>query len=154
MKVKILLIILLTSAVIFFTCVSSFSQTSGYKDRLSRVRDLVNSNELIMIWSEGIDQNNQFCNQRIYDLDLTDPGGVDSTLTKKPLNIDSSITGNKKLSVATGNFLGGSFKHFVAAWEGPIILLRFPSPKLSRALLTGIIVIDSHYLAGHRLQQK
>ncbi|MCL4279615.1 MAG: hypothetical protein KJZ60_08015, partial [Ignavibacteriaceae bacterium] len=52
----------------------SFSQ---YKDRLSQVRDLVNSNELIMIWSQGENSTNQFCYQRIYDLDLTHPGGVD-----------------------------------------------------------------------------
>jgi len=119
MKKRISLIIWLTTITIFIACFSSFPQNSNYKDRLGGVRDLINSNELIMIWSQGDNQNSQFCYQRIFDLDLTHPGGVDSTLIKKPLNIDSSISGNKRLAVSTGNFLGGSFKHFVSAWEGP-----------------------------------
>lgn len=136
MKINILSSTLLTSLILFTTCFSSFSQTAGYKDRLSQVRDLVNSNELIMIWSEGLDQSNQFCYQRIFDLDLTHPGGVDSTLTKKPLNIDSSITGNRKLAVATGNFLGGSFKHFVAAWEGEDTTVTIIVPEIESGNLS------------------
>lgn len=120
---------------IFATSFSSFSQTSDYKDRLGAVRDLVNSNELIMIWSQGEDFNSHLCYQRIYDLDLTHPGGVDSTLTKKPLNIDSSITGAKRLAVATGNFLGGNFKHFVAAWEGPNNSVTVSIPEIEPSTL-------------------
>ena len=40
------------------------------------------------------------------------------TLIQKPIYIDSAISGNKRMSVASGNFLGGSFKNIVAAWEG------------------------------------
>jgi hypothetical protein len=98
---------------------SASTQPVGYKDRLARVRDLVNSNELVMIWSQGPDQNNQSCYQRIYDLNLTHPGGVDSTLVRMPVQMDSAITGNQRLVVATGNFLGDKFKHLIAAWQGP-----------------------------------
>lgn len=107
---------------------SASAQPGGYKDRLARVRDLVNSNELIMIWSQGLSYNDYNCYQRIFDLDLTQPGGVDSTLVRKPLQIDSAITGNLNLAVASGNFLGGKFKNFVAAWSGPgdTVLVRVP----------------------------
>jgi hypothetical protein len=123
------------SIIIFITSFSSFPQSTEYKDRLGSVRDLVNSNELIMIWSEGLGSN-QFCNQRIYDLDLTHPGGVDSTLIKKPLSVDSAITGGKRLAVATGNFLGGSFKHFVAAWEGPNNSVTISVPEIQSTTLS------------------
>lgn len=123
------------SIIIFITSFSSFPQSTEYKDRLGSVRDLVNSNELIMIWSEGLGDN-QLCNQRIYDLDLTHQGGVDSTLIKKPLSVDSSITGNKRLAVATGNFLGGSFKHFVAAWEGPNNSVTISVPEIQSTTLS------------------
>jgi hypothetical protein len=123
------------SALIVF-CFSSFPQSSNYKDRLGGVRDLVNSNELVMIWSQGESQSNQFCYQRIYDLDLTHPGGVDSTLRRKPIYIDSAITGNRNLAVATGNFLGGSFKHFVAAWQGPNNTVTVSVPEIVAGTLS------------------
>ncbi|KAA0246780.1 MAG: T9SS C-terminal target domain-containing protein [Chlorobiota bacterium] len=111
----------------------SFSQ---YKDRLSQVRDLVNSNELIMIWSQGENSTNQFCYQRIYDLDLTHPGGVDSTLRKKSLQIDSSITGRKTIAVATGNFLNKNCKNIVAAWESGDNTVRISVPEIDSATLS------------------
>ena len=126
---------LLASVIIFITCFSAFPQSATYKDRLGAVRDLVNSNELIMIWSQGVNSNNQFCYQRIYDLDLTHPGGVDSTLIRKPLNIDSAIVGNKRLAVATGNFLGGSYKHFVSVWEGPNNTITISIPEIQAGTL-------------------
>jgi len=101
---KVQLLYIITFAAILTGSYSTLAQ-SGYKDRLNQVKDLVNSNELIMIWSQGENSNNQFCYQRIYDLDLTNPGGTDSTLVRKPLQIDSSVTGNKNLAVASGNFL-------------------------------------------------
>jgi hypothetical protein len=136
MKKSILSLVLLTAVAIVIISFSTFAQISDYRDRLSGVRDLINSNELIMIWSEGMDQSNQFCYQRILDLDLTHPGGVDSTLIKKPLNIDSTITGHKKLAVATGNFLGGSFKHFVAAWEGEDTSITIVVPEIESGTLS------------------
>ncbi|MCC6396199.1 MAG: T9SS type A sorting domain-containing protein [Bacteroidetes bacterium] len=95
------------------------SQPVGYKDRLARMRDVVDSKELVMIWGQGPNTSSQSSYQRIFDLDLTQPGGVDSALVRKPLQIDSAIVGNRRLSVAAGNFLGGAVKHFVAAWAGP-----------------------------------
>ncbi len=107
-----LLLILLLS-----TLFDSFAQNSNYKDRLARVRDLVNSNELIMVWNQGDNPNSQFINQRIYDLDLTQ-SNTDARLIQKPIYIDSVVSGNKRIAVAAGNFLGGSLKNIVAAWEG------------------------------------
>lgn len=115
---------------------TSLAQITEYKDRLNQVKDLVNSNELIMIWSQGQSNSNQFLHQRIYDLDLTNPGGVDSTLIRKPLQIDSSITGNKYLSVASGNFLDGEYKNLVAVWETADNKLRASVPEIDSAALS------------------
>jgi len=137
---------------IFTTFFSAYSQTSDYKDRLGTVRDLVNSNELIMIWNQGENQSSQFCYQRIYDLDLTHPGGEDSTLIKKPLYVDSTISGNKSMAVATGNFLGGSFKHFVAAWEAPNNSVTVSVPEIESSTLSwtnsNIITLTGHKSNG------
>jgi hypothetical protein len=126
---------LIASVIIFITCFSAFPQSATYKDRLGAVRDLVNSNELIMIWNQGETFGSQFCYQRVFDLDLTHPGGVDSTLIRKQLNIDSAIVGNKRLAVATGNFLGGSYKHFVSVWEGPNNTITISIPEIQAGTL-------------------
>ena len=84
----------LITIAVFIIGISSFPQNSDYKDRLGSVRDLVNSNELIMIWNQGESQSSQYCYQRIFDLDLTHPGGTDSILIRKPVQIDSAITDN------------------------------------------------------------
>ena len=136
MKSKISLTTLYIVFLLSIACFSSYSQTSDYKDRLSQVRDLVNSNELIMIWSQGVNSNNQFCYQRIYDLDLTHPGGPDSTLRKKPLQIDSSITGNKSIAVASGNFLDGSYKNLVAVWENGDNTVQVSVPEIDSTTLS------------------
>ncbi len=105
-----------------------------------------------MIWNQGENQSSQFCYQRIYDLDLTHPGGEDSTLRKKPIYIDSTISGNKSLAVATGNFLGGSFKHFVAAWEGPNNSVTVSVPEIESGTLSwtnsNIITLTGHRSNG------
>ncbi len=136
MKNRISLTALLIAIIICIYCFTAFPQSSNYKDRLGSVRDLINSNELIMVWSQGDDQSSQFCYQRIYDLDLTHPGGTDSTLRKKPIYIDSAITGTRNLTVATGNFLGGSFKHFVAAWQGPNNTVTVSIPEIVAGTLS------------------
>jgi hypothetical protein len=133
MKSRLSSLVLLTLLVFLFINTFSFSQ---YKDRLSQVKDLVNSNELIMIWSQGENSTNQFCYQRIYDLDLTNPGGVDSTLIRKPLQIDSSITGWKRIAVASGNFLDGSYKNIVAAWESGDNTVRVSVPEIDSSTLS------------------
>ena len=135
MKTRLLLTTMLISIVILAISFSAFSQPA-YKDRLGGVRDLVNSNELIMVWSQGPNQSSQFCYQRIYDLNLLQPGGPDSALIKKPIYIDSTISGNYSLAVASGNFLGGSFKHFVAAWESPNNSVTVSIPEIESGTLS------------------
>jgi len=136
MKNRISLTTRLTALIFISACFSVFPQNSDYKDRLGGVRDLVNSNELIMVWSQGPNQSSQFCYQRIYDLNLLQPGGPDSALIKKPIYIDSTISGNYSLAVATGNFLGGSFKHFVAAWEGLNNSVTVSVPEIESSTLS------------------
>ena len=133
---KFRLFFVLTFTVILTVSLSSPAQTSGYRDRLNQVKDLVNSNELIMIWSQGDNSSAQNLHQRIYDLDLTRPGGVDSTLVRKPLEIDSSITGNKTLAVASGNFLDGEYKNIVAAWESGDNTVRVSVPEINSGTLS------------------
>ncbi|MGA9119994.1 MAG: T9SS type A sorting domain-containing protein [Bacteroidota bacterium] len=99
--------------------VPAFAQHVGYHDRLARVRDLINSQELVMIWGQGASSSTQSCYQRIYDLNLSVPSGVDSSLVREPEHIDSALAGNKGMAVAAGDFRGGAVKDFVAAWEGP-----------------------------------
>ena len=154
MKNWISLIYSTNSLLIISARFTAFSQNSDYKDRLGSVRDLVNSNELIMIWNQGENQSSQFCYQRIYDLDLTHPGGTDSTLRKKPIYIDSAITGNKNMAVATGNFLGGSFKHFVAAWEGPNNTITDFSPRNSNPVLLSWTSSKHHFFPGLAISWK
>ena len=152
MKNWISLTILCTAFILIIPWFSSFPQTSNYKDRLGGVRDLVNSNELIMVWNQGPNQSSQFCYQRIYDLNLLQPGGPDSALIKKPIYIDSTISGNYSLAVATGNFLGGSFKHFVAAWEGPNNSVTVSVPEIESGTLSwttsNIITLTGHRSNG------
>ena len=124
-----------TSILILISWLNSFAQTSTYKDRLARVRDLVNSKELIMVWSQGDNANSQNSYQRIYDLDLTQ-SNVDARLIQKPINIDSTISGNKRISVASGNFLGGSFKNIVAAWEGEKNTVSVIVPEINSSTLS------------------
>jgi hypothetical protein len=138
MKNWISLTILLTALIFISSCFSAFPQVSDYKDRLGSVRDLVNSNELIMIWNQGESQSSQNCYQRIFDLDLTHPGEMDSILIRKPLQIDSAITDNYSMAVATGNFLNGSFKHFVSAWKGPGNTITVSIPEIQSGTLSWI----------------
>ena len=130
MRSTLSLILLTLSVIVLGGSRNAWSQPGGYKDRLARVRDIVNSDELIMIWSQGPSFNAHALHQRTFDLDLTRPGGVDSTLVRKPLEIDSAIVANERLAVATGNFLGGKFKSIVAAWQAPGNTITLTIPHL------------------------
>lgn len=113
-----------------------FSQSPTSVDPLARARDLVNSSEIILIWSQGPTVDEQYCHQKMYDLDLTQPT-EDQRLVPKQRQVDSTqIIGNKKLAVATGNFLGGSIKHLVAAWEAPDSTIRMIVPEHTGASLS------------------
>jgi Secretion system C-terminal sorting domain/FG-GAP-like repeat len=120
--------------VITITSMAS-SQTTGYRDRLARVRDVVDSKELVMIWSEGPTFNTHTSHQRIYDLDLLQPV-PDSTLVRKPVQADSLVPEYERMSVAAGNFLGGEYKQFVAAWTGPNNTVTVIVPHIDPATLS------------------
>ncbi len=117
------------SSLLLIPSVSVNSQTNGYKDRLGMVKDMVNSSEIIMIWNQGTDQNSQYSQQRVYDLNITE-SNPDSALLRKPLQTDSMVAGSKKMSVAAGNFLDGSFKNIVAAWQGENNTITVSVPEI------------------------
>lgn len=119
MNSRVLLALFVICASLIGLHTAAFAQSGAYKDRLARVRDIVSSDELIMIWSQGSTFNKHAIQQRVFDLDLTRPGGVDSTLVRKPLVIDSAVVDEERMAVATGNFLGGQFKNPVIAWQSP-----------------------------------
>jgi|GEM_PF-1944873 len=126
-------------AVILLTLILAselFSQgTPG--DPLSRVKDLVNSDEIILLNSQtlGSDPNNQNARGRIIDLDInqTNP---DLKLLPKTVQNDSGVTGNKRMAVTSGNFLGGVYKHLIAAWTGNNNSIRISIPQVVSSTLT------------------
>ena len=102
----------------FMISVNAYSQ-SNESDPLSRVRDLVNSDEIIFINSETLGGNpsNQNIKSRVFDIDLFQIN-PDTKLVPKPVQTDSIISGNKRMAVTSGNYLGEQFKHLVSAWTG------------------------------------
>ena len=106
-------------------------------DPLSRVRDLVNSDELIIINSQtlGTDPNNQNIRSRIFDMDLNQ-SNPDSKFVPKSVQTDSIVTGNKRMTVTGGNFLGGTYKHLAAAWLGANNSIRVMIPQINSGTLT------------------
>src|SRR2546422_1894410 len=80
-------------------CSLAFSQDPA-SDPLARATDLLNSDEIIIVWSEGPSDIVQNSNQRIYDLKLQ---GNLYQLDPKTKHTDEQIAGNKKLAVAAGN---------------------------------------------------
>lgn len=103
---------------IFFSLPGLFAQETDTGDRLSFVRDLIDNNGLLLVWGQENDQNIYNIQQRIYNLDMTEPD-TGERLNRNEIISDSVITGNRQIAVATGNFLGNHYKHFVAAWAGP-----------------------------------
>lgn len=128
---------LVNAGVVVAAQLTSAAPTSGeYKDRLARVRDIISSDELVMVWSQGTVFNSHRVYQRIFDLDPGRPGGIDSTLVRKPQQIDSLIVKHERLAVATGNFLGGKFKNIVVAWQGPGDTLNLTVPHVDPMTLS------------------
>jgi hypothetical protein len=112
-----------------------FSQDAVEGDRLSGVRDLIDNNEIIMIWSQGDNSNEHYSHQRIYNLDMT-LSEVDQRLVPGEILSDSLVTGNRQMAVATGNFLGGRLKNFVAAWPGPANTITVTIPEIDSNTLS------------------
>lgn len=105
-------------------------------DPLARVKDLINSDEIILMSSKtlGSDPSRQNVQGRIVDMDITQTN-VDSRLLPKSIQSDSTVTGNKRLSVVCGNFLGDRYKHFVAACTGSNNSITLMIPQISNTAL-------------------
>jgi len=120
---------------ILFCTIPMFSQDASSEDRLSRMRDIIDNNDLVFIWSQGENQNEHYSYQRIYNLDMTQ-SEVDQRLVPGEIQSDSLVTGNRQMAVATGNFLGGRFKNFVAAWPGPDNTITVTIPEIDSNTLS------------------
>ena len=99
MKKSISLLLFQIIFVIAF-CSQVFSQKVGMRDDpLSRVKDLVNSDEIILLNSQtlGSDPNVQTARSRIMDIDLNQIN-PDLKLVPKTVQNDSTVTGNKTQS--------------------------------------------------------
>ena len=96
------------------------AQESDFEDRLARLRDVTSNSEMVLLWTEDSapGASDEYINMRMYDLDLAE-SDLSLRLEKKPLHTDSLVAGTRRVAVATGNFMGGEFKHFVGAWTGP-----------------------------------
>lgn len=105
-------------------------------DPLSRVRDLVNSDELIIINSQtlGTDPNNQNIRSRIFDMDLNQ-SNPDSKFVPKSVQTDSIVTGNKRMTV-TGGLFGGTYKHLAACLAEQTVSIRIMIPQINSGTLT------------------
>jgi len=105
-------------------------------DRLARVRDLVNSDEIVLVWNEGTNPSNQFFHQRIYDAETQNIGGNDTTLLiPKTIQLDSPVF-NRRVAVAAGNFRGDGFKHFIGAWQDTGQTITVSVPDIEYATFT------------------
>jgi len=126
----------LTISLIFILVFSHpvYSQNPEDGDRLAQVRDLVDNNDLILIWSQGENQNEHFSHQRIYNLDMTQ-STPEQRLVAGEIQTDSLVTGSRQMAVASGNFLGEAHKHFVAAWPGPENSITFTIPDIDSGTL-------------------
>ena len=101
------------SLIVLLFCCDRASGQGESADPLARTRDILTSEEIVLVWSQGPVST---ARQKIYDLSLQ--GNV-FQLDPKPAQTEGEIAGNKKLAVAAGNFSGGPYKHFVTAWAGP-----------------------------------
>ena len=115
---------------------NAYSQSNN-SDPLGRVKDLVNSDEIILLNSQTLGSNpdNQNIKSRVFDIDLFQIN-PDTKLVPKPVQTDSIITGNKRMAVTTGNYLGEQFKHLVAAWAGANNSIKIMIPQINSGSLS------------------
>ena len=116
----------------------SLSYSQGIDgDPLSRVRDLINSDEIILINSQtlGSDPTHQTMRGRIIDYDYNQ-SNLDLRLVPKSIQNDSIVTDSKRMDVASGNFQGSRFKHMIAAWTGTGNSIRISVPQIESGSLT------------------
>jgi hypothetical protein len=117
-----------------FTC--TFAQVNK-NDPLGRAKDLVNSDEIVILHSQslGSDPNIHNARARIFDMDLNQTN-VDQKVVPKNLQTDSSVIGNKRMAVTSGNYLGAQYKHMVGAWTGPNNSIRLMIPEITANTLS------------------
>ena len=117
-----------------FTC--TFAQVNK-NDPLGRAKDLVNSDEIVILHSQslGSDPNLHNARARIFDMDLNQTN-VDQKVVPKNLQTDSSVIGNKRMAVTSGNYLGAQYKHMVGAWTGPNNSIRLMIPEITANTLS------------------
>jgi hypothetical protein len=110
---------------------------SNETDPLNRVKDLVNSDEIVLLQSQtvGSDPNLQNTKSRIFDIDLFQIN-PDLKLVPKTQQTDSIVTGNKRMAVVGGNFLGAQYKHLITAWTGSNNSIRIMIPQINSGTLT------------------
>lgn len=120
-------IILLT--VLMLSCVASAQVNKN--DPLSRAKDLVNSDEIILLHSQslGSDPNIHNARGRIFDMDLNTTV-VNDKIVPKNLQTDSSVIGNKRMALTSGNYRTGHYKNLVGAWIGPNNSIRLMIPDI------------------------
>ncbi len=120
---------------LLFTSISSGQGNPS--DPLGRVRDLINSDEIVLSYSQtmGGNPNNQNIRARTVDVDLNQ-SNPNSRFLFKNNQTDSIVTGNKRIAVTTGNYLGGMYKHTVAAWIGANNSIRLTVPQIIPSSLT------------------
>ncbi len=121
---------ILSIAILMLAAINSFAQVNK-NDPLSRVKDLVNSDEIILLHSQslGSDPNIHNARGRIFDMDLNTTV-VNDKIVPKNLQTDSSVIGNKRMALTSGNFKAGQFKHLVGAWIGPNNSIRLMLPEI------------------------
>jgi hypothetical protein len=120
----------LSIAMLLMISAISFAQVNK-NDPLSRVKDLVNSDEIIVLHSQslGSDPNTHNARGRIFDMDLNTTV-VNDKIVPKTLQTDSSVIGNKRIALTSGNYRGAQFKHLVGAWIGPNNSIRLMIPEI------------------------
>ncbi|NND73086.1 MAG: T9SS type A sorting domain-containing protein [Rhodothermales bacterium] len=116
MRIRRYSFLVVISLLLFLPDAASAQETG---DRLARLRDVTSNSEMILLWTEDMEQgtSDEHMNLRMYDLDLAE-SDLSLRLAQKPIQTDSIVAGNRRVAVAAGNFLGGEFKHFVGAWTG------------------------------------
>ena len=127
---------ILSIAILMLAAINSFAQVNK-NDPLSRVKDLVNSDEIILLHSQslGSDPNVHNARGRIFDMDLNTTV-VNDKIVPKNLQTDSSVIGNKRMALTSGNFKAGQFKHLVGAWIGPNNSIRLMIPEIVTGTLS------------------
>ena len=131
---------------------SSISILAQDTDPLKDVRDLVESSEMIVVWSESVDQFNLTIRnhyQKVYDYfnppDTINFLPIDERIVPKQ-KFESAdnlgVFGNHHVEVAVGDFNGDGYKEYVSAWEGPGARINISVAEIN---INNLSTIQNHY---------